>query len=242
MHSNNQILIQQNPCCSSPSNLITDNTGEIFCKQCGIVQGREHIQESQKSSTLNLYLETELGGPARELNVLNPKIHIYSSDVSPFSNICGKLVIPQFIRKDIWRTYKVLRKETNLTKAKASCLAIFYICRKNKFPLIETEVMQLIRLNFNVKNVPNFLNVVSEANSFICDGVPILEKIGINTNKNHSAEFYLNSALSGIKNDFTENQFANIRKFAIKVFPTLKGNSDTNAKKAISIAKKRIGL
>ena len=64
--------------------------------------------------------------------------------------------------------------------------------------------MNLIRLNFNVKNVPSFLNVVSEANSFICNGIPILEKIGINTNKNHSTEFYLNSALSRIKNDFTE--------------------------------------
>lgn len=236
------MLIQQNPCCRSPSNLITDDTGEIFCKQCGIVQGREQFNESQNTSTLNLYLETEIGGPARELNVLNPKIHIHSSDVSPFSNICGKLAIPQFIRKDIWRTYQILRKETSLTKAKASCLSIFHICRKNKFPLVEKEVMQLIRLNFNVKNVPNFLNVVSEANSFISDGIPVLEKIGINTNKNHSAEYYLNSALTAIKNDFTEEQFVNIRKFAIKVFPTLKGNSVTNAKKAISIAKKRIGL
>lgn len=242
MYSNGQILLQQNSCCSSLSNHITDGTGEIFCKQCGIVQGREIIQEAQKSSELNLYLETELGGPARELNVLNPKIHIHSSDVSPFSNICSKLVIPQFIRKEIWRTYKILKKETNLTKAKASCLAIFYVCRKNKFPLIEEQVMELIRLNFNVKNVPNFLNVVSEANSIIHEGVPVLEKIGINTNEHHSAEYYLNSALIAIKDNFTEGQFEIIRRYAIKIFPTLKENPETNAKKAIKRARKRVNL
>ena len=236
------MLIQKNPCCRSPSNQITDNTGEIFCKRCGIVQGREHIQESQKSSALNLYLETELGGPARELNILHPKIHIHSSDVSPFSNICGKLAIPQFIRSEIWRTYQVLRRETNLTKAKSSCLSIFHVCRKNKFPLIEEQVMDLIKMNFNVKNVPQFLNVVSEANSIICDGTPILETLGIHTNKNHPAEYYLNSALIAVKGDFTETQYANIRKFAMRIFPTLKGNSDTNAKKAVRLAKKRLNL
>lgn len=229
-------------CYCLPSSLITDETGEIFCSKCGTVQGREILQETQNSSQLNLYLETELGGPSSELNILNPKIHIYSSDVSSLSNICDKLAIPQFIRKEIWRTYQVLKKETNLTKAKASCLAIFHTCRKNKFPLIEKQVIQLIKLNFNVKNVPSFLSVVSEANSIIIKGIPVLQKIGINTSTDHSAEYYLNSALIAIKNDFTSEQFQIIRAFAIKVFPRLTGNSDTNAKKAIMIAKKRIGL
>ena len=242
MRSNNQILLQKNPCCESPSNLITDETGEIFCTKCGIVKGREIIQERQSLSKLNLYLEKSLGGPSRELNILNPKIHIFSSDASPFSNICGSLEIPQFIRTDIWKTYQILRKETNLTKAKSACFAMFYICRKNKFPLIEERVMELIQLNFNVKNVPSFLNVVSEANSFITNGIPLLETLGIDTNKNHSAEYYLNSALTVIKNNYTVEQFQNIRTFAVKIFPTLNGNLDSNAKKAISIAKKRMGL
>lgn len=238
------LKLQLYHCCTTQSNLITDyTTGEIFCKQCGIVQGVDiQLSEHKTTSTLNLYLETQLGGLTRELTMSNPKIHIYSSDASPFSNLCDKLEIPTFIRKDIWRIYIILRKKTNLSKAKSACLSIFYNCRKNKFPLTEKDVIHLIQLNFNVKNVPNFLSVTSEANSFIDNGIPVLQKMGINTNKNHLPEYYLNSALNEIKHNYPPHQYQSIRSYALKIFPKLKGNSDTSARKAISIAKKRMRL
>ena len=219
------------------SNVIKTMEGEYVCK-CGVILEEKIPDEgiTNVKGNISLYHQVENGGDPRDMQVVNKKLHIYSSSASEFSNICNKLRLADFVRQRAWSIYHTLRTKTYFTRAKCAAFSIYVACRESSWPVKESQIRDAVRSILCVKNAPNMLSVISEMHE---DAM----RIGINTNDGHSSSYYLNLAISGKQHLFGDR--VDYDRFHIRVmnnFAHLKGNHQNRARRAVDIALCEMGL
>lgn len=121
-------------------------------------------------------------------------------------------------------------------------LVFYQLCRYNQIPLDENKLVETIQMVLNVKNVHSSLNVISEANSFLDDGTPVLEKIGFSQLTDHNINFILRSKLKSLHASYPPSIVSDVEAICKNLIPTLTGSNDEIVKTAIKIAKKRCGI
>ena len=222
---------------NNPNQIITTMDGEYVCK-CGVVLD-EKLEDNYtlpSKSTISLYHQMENGGDPQDMKVVNKKIHIYSSNVSEFSNICSKLELATFTQKRAWRIYHLLRNNTDFTKAKCASFAIYVACREGNKAIAESQIKEAIQSVLCVKNTPGMLAVISEMHD-------AASSLGINTNEGHSPNYYLNLAISQQQDQFNDqNDYDRFKTRAMENFTHMSGNHQNKARRAVSITLCELGF
>lgn len=171
--------------------IVTTIDGERVCR-CGTVLEEKLPEDGNHmyvQTNATLYLQLENGGDPKDMKVTNKGLHIHSSSLSEFSNICNKLNLPDFVQKNAWMAYHKFRSMTYYTRAKCALFSIYNTCRETGIAVDEPEINEAIHSVMGVKNVPSVLSAMYEMRD---DALGI----GIDTNKRHSSSHYLNLALS----------------------------------------------
>ena len=222
---------------NNPNRIIRTIDGENVC-ECGVIL-EEKIpddQEISSNSCISLYHQVENGCDPKDMKVINKKIHIHYSSASEFSNICNKLMMPDFTQKRAWGIYHTLRSKTYFTRAKCATFAIYVACREGSSPTTELQIQEAVRSVLCVKNSPNMLNVISEMHDEALN-------LGINTNNGHSSSYYLNLAISEKRHLFDDH--GDYDRFIIRVtnsFAHLRGNHQNRAKRAVDVELRQMEL
>ncbi|MDE0265773.1 MAG: hypothetical protein OXI27_08745 [Thaumarchaeota archaeon] len=172
----------------------SSGSGEIVCGACGVVKfdgGRSLLQGRPadgsgtatqaaaaqstpvpaqlqgQGSRPNLYLEMEIGGkPDRTLR--GDKYVHRQTDLAVVSNIAQKLGVPNHVGQAVWAWYRRLHKELGMTKSKCLVMAFHGVCRSMGCPLVESKLLECIRMELGVRNAHPYLRVVMEASSYMC--------------------------------------------------------------------------
>ncbi len=226
---------------------ITDiEKNEIICGKCGCVVGEPEDVSVANTSITNLFQDKQLGSkPNLKLvgRSTQKYIHFESVELSMVSNICNSLKIPKSIEHDIFYWYKLIRKNLKITKAKIIILVFFKLCKYNQFPIIEEELITVVKSNMNVKNAPTYKNIIFNANS-IMDGnnIPILEKIGFNKLVTENSHFELRSKIKKIHQDLNPEMITEFSNMVYSLIPNIEGTNDVKINKALKITKERFGI
>lgn len=220
-----------------PSQIIATSDGEHVCK-CGVVLEEKiavnHVVHPL--SKMSLYHQLEKGGDPNDMKVVNRGIHIHTSSVSEFSNICNKLGMPNFAQQRAWATYHKFRTRTYFTRAKCAMFSIYNACREAGLAVDEPQIKEAVVSTLGVKNTPSILSVMYELHEDA-------QKIGIDTNKGHSSGYYLNLAISRKQNLFVDQ--VDYDRFKVRVmhhFGNLDGHHQKKAHRAVDMTLCEMGV
>ena len=168
--------------------------GEIVCRACGVVKGKDGRQMYGDHAALtrtrtNLYLEMEVGGkPDRRLRA--DRFVRRKHDMSAVSNISQKLGIPNNVGRDVWAWYQRLRRAPGMrmTKAKIMVLAFHGVCRMRGCPLNEARLRDAIRMELGVRHAHSYLHVIMEASAYVDEETEeyMLRRIGFPDQVEHA--------------------------------------------------------
>ncbi len=222
---------------NDPRKIITTPEGEHVCR-CGVILEEKlpDMSSAAPQSTLSLYNQVENGCAPGDMKVINKKIHIYSSTASEFSNICSKLDLSDAVQQRAWGIHTALRNRASSTKAKCMAFSIYVACRESSQAVGEQQIREAIQSALCVKNVPGMLSVISELHDEAL-------RVGIDTNKGHSPNYYLNMAMSRRQGMFDDPH--EYDRFTIRVmenFARLNGNHQNRARRAVNIALSEMGM
>lgn len=212
--------------------IINTSNGERVCK-CGVVL-EEKIAENYNTMyphpNMSLYHQLENGGDPKDMKVINKGIHIYTSSVSEFSNVCNKLGLPNFVQQRAWATYHKFRIHTYFTRSKCALFSIYHACREANLAMDQKQINQAIISTLGVKNTSTVLNLMYEMHEDA-------HRFGIDTNEEHSSGYYLNIAISQEQHRFVDQ--TDYDRFKVRVihhFGLLSEIHQHKADRAVMIA------
>lgn len=217
---------------------------EIVCKSCGVVFGFDEQQNATSTipshhntntPKISLYMKNQKGSNPHDVKKLTKykKLNVSdnaSSDLAMFSAICDKLSLSPHVSEHCWRLYKKLKRYDTITRAKAACLAIYLVCRKESIPYDEQQIRDVTCQTFGVKNAPIFKSIIFK-----------LSKLGIilDTNGKHQdndsgiiaslynsvandskskRQFYLNSLLSKTQKDLNLPDITILKRLTLQYY------------------------
>lgn len=212
--------------------IITTLDGERVCR-CGTVLEEKLPEDGNHMYTqtnTTLYLQLENGGDPRDMKVTNKGLHIHSSSLSEFSNVCNKLGLPDFVQKNAWNAYHKFRSTTYFTRAKCAMFSIYKTCRETGIPVDELQINEAIHSAMGVKNVPSVLSAMYEMRD---DALGL----GIDSNQGHSSNHYLNLVISGKQHYFGHGpDYDQFKRLVMKHFHDLGGHLHKKAIRAAHMA------
>lgn len=216
----------------NPCRIERTHEGESVCS-CGTVLEERLPEETGPSPKypVSLYHRLEKGGDPRGMKVVNRRLHIYESSLSEFSNICGKLGMPDSVQDKAWSTYHKYRSGTYYSRAKCAMHSIFSACREAGIPVNEGTIQDTIQSVMGVKSAPNSLSVISEMREEII-------QMGIDSNQGHSSEYYLNLE---IKQAYTRFSKADADRFKIILMRLYAGSIGNGQDRALRASKGAYG-
>ena len=141
-----------------PEKIVSD--GEIFCAKCGKVFGRDDEPAISSMSKLSLFLRNSSGSPAKNRPKETKYLHITASDLNMVSDTCSKLTLPSHAQNEVWRAYQKLRQHY-FSKPHSVAYPIYRVSKLNDIPTLEEDVIDAIKISFNVRRVPTYLIAVS---------------------------------------------------------------------------------
>jgi len=170
-------------CKEKPSLITTPIEGEIICKNCGVTFGydqycnfkntinADHLSKTQ----LDIFQQRQLGTDNHNLKDFilskNLKLEKNNSCIAEFTDVCKKLMLPNFVAEDAWRQFCRLKSKKksydSFTKAKFVCIAIYQTCQNHSIPYDEVMVQEIIKKSLNVKNAPKMQNMAFKYQQFI---------------------------------------------------------------------------
>lgn len=221
---------------------ITLEDGEVICKKCGCVMGRETNEVVSVNSITNLFQDLELGGKINNSLVASKYTKNQSPELSIISNICQAMELPKYLSQDVLFWFRRISKSIKMTKANVIVLVFYVLCRYNEFPLDESKLIKAIQINLNVKNVHSSLNVISQASSFMDGDTPVIEKIGFKKLMNSNLNFLLRSKIKSLHNRYPLEIVINVERVCKSIIPTIQGTDEDIVKTAFKIAKQRCGV
>ena len=216
----------------NPCRIERTHEGESVCS-CGTVLEERLPEETgpPPKYPVSLYHRLEKGGDPRGMKVVNRRLHIYASSLSEFSNICGKLGMPDSVQDKAWSTYHKYRSGTYYSRAKCAMHSIFSACREAGIPVNEGTIQDTIQSVMGVKSAPNSLSVISEMREEII-------QMGIDSNQGHSSEYYLNLE---IKQAYTRFSKADADRFKIILMRLYAGSIGNGQDRALRASKGAYG-
>ena len=180
--NNNQRLCD---CKNKPQLVTTPIDGEIVCKKCGVVMGYDefHNMNNRVDGThlskiqLDICQQRQLGSDPHDLEKVvfsSPKIlkidKKNNSTLVEFTDVCKKLMLPNFVAEDAWRQFCRLKSKKqsydSFTKAKFVCITIYQTCQNHSIPYDEVMVQEIIKKSLNVKNAPRMQNMAFKHQQF----------------------------------------------------------------------------
>ena len=247
---------QKNCLCNVPILVTTMEENEIVCKNCGVVFGFDEtnsantipLQHMTTAPKINLYMKNQNGSNPHDARKITKykKLHVsdnISSDLALFSAICDKLSLPSYVSEHCWRLYKKLKQYDTITRAKAACLAIYLVCRKNSIPYDEQQIRDAVCQTFGVKNAPIFKSIIFKLSKL---GIILDTDDGNQHNNNNSVtiaslyrsvandstskrQFYLNSLLSQAQRDLDLPDITILKNLALQYYDKILLNDDSFA-------------
>jgi hypothetical protein len=228
---------------------------EIVCKNCGVVFGFDEtnsantipLQHLTNAPKINLYMKNQNGSNPYDAKKITKykKLHVSdntSSDLALFSAICDKLSLSSHVSEHCWRLYKKLKQYDTITRAKAACLAIYLVCRKNSIPYDEQQIRDAVCQTFGVKNAPIFKSIIFKLSKLgIILDTEDEDKTQHNNNSvtiaslyrsvaNDSAskrQFYLNSLLSQTQKDLNLPDITILKNLTLQYYDKILLNDDS---------------
>ena len=219
----------------NPCQIARTDEGERVCS-CGTVLEERLPEETgpPPKYPVSLYHRLEKGGDPRGMKVVNPRLHIYASSLSEFSNICGKLGMPDSVQDKAWSTYHKYRSGTYYSRAKCAMHSIFSACREAGIPVNEGTIRSTIQSVMGVKSAPKPLSVISEMREEIL-------QMGIDSNEGHSDEYYLNLEIKLGYARFNKADADRFKIMLMRYYVGAKGNGQNRALRAAKGAYKEMG-
>ena len=219
--------LQNNCLCKNPILITTMEENEIVCKNCGVVFGFDEQQNATNTipshhntniPKISLYMRNQNGSNPHDVKKITQykKLHVLdntSSDLALFSAICDKLSLSSHVSEHCWRLYKKLKQYNTITRAKAACLVIYLVCRKESIPYDEQQIRDAVCQTFGVKNAPVFKSIIFKLSKLgiILDsddkhqdndsGVVASLYQSVSNDSKSKKQFYLNSLLSKAQKD-----------------------------------------
>ena len=230
-------------CIHKISDEISSYDGEVVCGNCGVVKGREDTTIHSIKSKSNLFLDSMIGSKTNKTIRSSRYIHSNTPDLTKISNICRTLDIPNSVSKDIWYWYNKIRANINTTKAKILVLVFYQLCRYNKIPINESNLMIIIKTQLGVANIHSTLFVLSEIYSFLDDtGASIIEKIGFTRYTTHDVIFLLRCKVKTLNDKYPPDIVSQVNQTALEISYTISGSDQYKANRAFNVAKQRCGV
>ena len=267
--------------CKNPKIVTTFEESEMVCKNCGVVFGFDEQQNNASvippyhitnTPKISLYMKNQKGSNPYDAKKITryKKLSVVdntTSDLALFSAICDKLSLPSHITEHCWRLYKKLKQYGTLTRAKAACLAIYLVCRKNATPYDEQKIRDTVCQTFGVKKAPIFKSVIFKLSKL---GI-ILDEDRSENEKNRKKtdvmighlyqsvandpvskrQFYLNSLLSQAQKDLNLPDITTLKQLTLQYYDKILTDSsfDRNSHNAFvkntdysTIAKRAVSL
>ena len=230
-------------CIHKVNDRVTLGDGEVICGNCGVVLGRVDTATHSIKSARNLFLDVTIGSKSNYTIPSVRYIRHNNPDLINISNICRTLNIPNSVSNDIWYWYNKIRANINTIKAKILVLVIYQLCRYNKIPLNESQLMIVVKTQMGITHIHNSLFVLSEIYSFLDDmGVPIIEKIGFTKFTTHDVMFLLRCKIKTLNDHYPPEIVSQVNQTALEMLCTISGSAQYKANRAFHIAKQRCGV
>lgn len=269
--------------CGHPASAeVEADVGEVVCSACGIVKAgagfdgsdggatasaREDGSRSaatahtvhapqqhwgQPGSRPNLYLEMEVGGkPDRTLR--GDKYVHRQTDLAVVSNIAQKLGVRNNVGQSVWMWYQRLHRELGLTKSKCLVLSFYGVCRSMGCPLVESKLLECIRMELGVRNAHPYLRVIMDASRRMCptpDGrgrEMVLRKCGfldmVGDGGEDTMRFAMGCELQSLAGRYEAEIISRIAVTAKRLLPVLSESEENPrraARKAVRMARRKV--
>ena len=222
--ANNKRASQKTNTClcnnKKPVLVTTVEESEIVCRKCGVVFGFDEDDNSNIipyqhiiKSKINLYMKRQTGSRVHDykkiIHCKNLRIEKNNNyDIISFGIICDKLKLSDFITEQCWKLYLKLRySQTNFTRAKSTCFAIYLTCRQNRIPFSEGMVRGVVCQSLGVKKAPKLKSVI-----FKTDHADKTAEI------DSKRQFYLNQHLSQAQKRHGLADITNLQHLAIQYY------------------------
>ena len=227
-------------CKEKPNLITTPIEGEIICKKCGVTFGfdechnfkntinADHLSKTQ----LDICQQRQLGTDYHNLKDFivskNLKLEKNNSCITEFTDVCKKLILPNFVAEDAWQLFcKLKRQKKNydsFTRAKLVCIAIYQTCQNHSIPYDESMAQEIVKKSLNVKNAPKLQNVVFKRQ----------DQTWSQNNDNDSSKerFYLNLHISQAQKDHNISDISQLQRLSFQYY-------DFDVKKRCRLNKKQ---
>ena len=230
-------------CIHQMNDRVSLDDGEVICGNCGVVLGREDTIIHSIKSKRNLFLNSTLGSKINKSIPSSQYIRPNKPDLTIISDICNTLNISNSVSQDIWYWYNKIRANIKTTKAKILVMVIYQLCRYNKIPINESNLLIIIKTQLGVTNIHNTLFVLSEIYSFLDSiGIPIIEKIGFTKYTTHDMTFLLRCKVKILNDKYPPEIVSQVNQTALEISHTISGSERYKANRAFHIAKQRCGV
>ncbi len=267
--------------CGHPASAeVEADAGEVVCSACGVVKygagidggvpaaaarggdgsssagaGVQHAPQQhwgQPGSRPNLYLEMEVGGkPDRTLR--GDKYVHRQTDLAVVSNIAQKMGVRNNVGQSVWTWYQKLHRELGLTKSKCLVLSFYAVCRYMGCPLVESKLLECIRMELGVRNAHPYLRVVMDASRRMCptpDGrgrEMVLRRCGfldlVEGGGEDTIRFAMGCELQSLANEYEAEIISRIAGAAKRLLPILaerEKNPRRAARMAVRMARRKV--
>jgi len=239
-----QQLISVQLCyCAKPEIVFLPSENETVCNNCGVVlENEENFQNIENAipyemlckTNLNLHQRKQVGGdPHDEQKITSSKLHTQESDQNllVFSDICRKLSLNSTVSEDCWTAFS--HDNSNLTKAKKMCHAIFQTLQNKAIPYEEKSVQEIVCSSLGVKKASDQRGII-----FKGDCIPAFDS------KETKRRFYLNLFVQQAQKQCNISDVSIFKKNLEKYLEVLiisfpKTDYKTLTKKATNMAKLR---
>lgn len=230
-------------CVHKVNDRVTLDDGEIVCNHCGVVLGRDDTTTHFIKSKSNLFLDVSIGSKSNYTIPSARYIRPNSPDLINISNICRTLNISNSVSNDIWYWYNKIRANINTTKAKILVMVTYQLCRYNKIPINESNLMIIVKTQLGVTNIHSTLFVLSEIYSFLdSTGIPIIEKIGFTRYTTHDVIFLLRCKVKTLNDKYPPDIVSQVNQTALEMLCMISGSERYKVNRAFHIAKQRCGV
>jgi len=230
-------------CVHKINDRVSLDDGEVVCNNCGVVLGRDDTTTHSTKSKSNLFLDSMIGSKINHTIPSSKYIRSDKPDLTIISNICRTLNIPNSVSQDIWYWYNKIRANIKTTKVKILVLVFYQLCRYNKIPINESNLLIIIKTQLGVVNIHNTLDVLAEIYSHLDSmGMPLIEKIGFTKYTTHDVIFLLHCKIKTLHDKYSHNAISQINDVSLELLPNIHGTNEQRVKKSFDMAKLRCGM
>lgn len=136
---------------------------EVVCSRCGAVLGysSDNPIQCNRSVEPNLYSTFHVGSVSHPMDASRSLHYNRNTNLSLFSNLCERLLLPRHVALECWMYYSKLLKGIKMGSAELAMLVVHTVCKRYSLQRSQEEIRDAVALVYARRCLPTLQKVLS---------------------------------------------------------------------------------